>query len=106
MKVVIDECLPKRLGSLLVAHEVKTVPQLGLAGTKDTALLSKLEELQVDIFITIDGNIEFQQNFKNRSFGTVVIRAVSNRFQDLIILGEVLNEAVQGVKAGQVVRVP
>ena len=56
MKIVIDECLPKRLIKLIQKADVKTVPQLGLAGTKDKELLTKLEELQVDIFITIDGN--------------------------------------------------
>ncbi|MFZ1389376.1 MAG: hypothetical protein WBP46_17480 [Thiolinea sp.] len=105
MKVVIDECLPKRLASLIDA-EVKTVPQLGLAGTKDKELLVKLEALQIDVFITIDGNLEFQQNFKNRSFGTVVVRAVSNRFQDLAFLEAELNLAIQQVVAGDVQRIP
>ncbi|MFZ1342268.1 hypothetical protein [Thiothrix eikelboomii] len=106
MKVVIDECLPKRLASLIQDAEVKTVPQLGLAGTKDKELLVKLEALQIDVFITIDGNLEFQQNFKNRSFGTVIIRAISNRFQDLVVLEPELNLAIQQVSAGDVHRIP
>ena len=30
-----------------------------------------------------DGNIEYQQQFANRKFGTIIIRSVSNRFEDL-----------------------
>lgn len=106
MKIVIDECLPKRLIKLIQKADVKTVPQLGLAGTKDKELLTKLEELQVDIFITIDGNLEFQQNFKQRSFGTIVIRSVSNRFQDLLYLEAFLNEAIQQTTIGEIRRIP
>ncbi|TXH68349.1 MAG: hypothetical protein E6Q83_14780 [Thiothrix sp.] len=106
MKIAIDECLPKRLTKLIQQADAKTVPQLGLAGTKDKELLAKLEELQINVFITIDGNLEFQQNFKQRSFGTVVIRSVSNRFQDLVYLETVLNEAVQQTTAGDIRRIP
>ena len=58
---------------------LSTVPQMDLGGTKDTELLEILDAKNIDIFITIDGNIEYQQQFKNRTFGTVVIRTVSNK---------------------------
>lgn len=106
MKIVIDECLPKRLRRLLPENDVWTVPQIGLAGTKDAELLDELTVREIDVFITIDGNIEYQQNFSGKSFGTVVIRAVSNRFQDLQVLETPLSEAVSQVRAGQVIRIP
>ena len=38
MKIIIDECLPKRLTKLFPNDEAWTVPQIGLAGFKDTEL--------------------------------------------------------------------
>ena len=61
MKLVIDECLPKRLLQIFREHEAWTVPQIGLAGTSDSELLNKLDAKGVNVFITIDGNIEYQQ---------------------------------------------
>ena len=85
---------------------LSTVPQMDLGGTKDTELLEILDAKNIDIFITIDGNIEYQQQFKNRIFGTVVIRAVSNRFSDLVHLKEQITKATQMVQKGEIIRVP
>jgi predicted nuclease of predicted toxin-antitoxin system len=106
MKIIIDECLPKRLKNLLPDYDVQTVPQMGLAGSKDTALLDALDARKIDVFITIDGNIEYQQNFSGRVFGTVVIRAVSNRFQDLVALESALLTALQQATPGNIIRIP
>lgn len=106
MKIIIDECLPKRLRTLLASDQVWTVPQIGLAGYQDGELLDALEAKKIDVFITIDGNIEYQQQFSNRAFGTVVIRAASNRFQDLVPLAESLEQAIKEVAPGVVVRIP
>ena len=44
--------------------------------------------------------------FENRVFGTVVIRAVSNRFSDLIHLKNELVNAVTNVTPGDVIHIP
>ena len=106
MTIIIDECLPKRLTHFFQDVTVWTVPQMDLGGTKDTELLEILDAKNIDIFITIDGNIEYQQQFKNRTFGTVVIRAVSNRFSDLVHLKEQIIKATQMVQNGEIIRVP
>jgi predicted nuclease of predicted toxin-antitoxin system len=106
MKIILDECLPKRLVRLIPYEHVFTVPQIGLAGYKDSELLDALDVKGIDIFITIDGNIEFQQQFKKRVFGTVVIRAISNRFQDLQLLENKLLNAIQQTTAGKIIRIP
>ncbi len=61
MKIIIDECLPKRVVHFFAKHEVWTVPQIGLSGAKDSILLDELDQRNIDLFITIDGNIEYQQ---------------------------------------------
>ena len=105
MKVVLDECLPKKLCNLFPDYDIQTVPQLGLAGLNDTDLLVKLDELNVDVFITIDGNIEYQQKFDERNFGTVLIRAISNRYEDLRHLQGSIDKSINSCEPGQVVRI-
>ena len=106
MKIILDECLPKRLVKLIPYKQVFTVPQIGLAGYKDTELLDALDTKGINIFITIDGNIEFQQRFEKRVFGTIIIRAISNRYQDLLHLENDLLKAIQQTSAGKIIRIP
>ena len=106
MKIIIDECLPKRLIHFFSEHEVWTVPQIGLNGAKDGVLLDELDKRNIDLFITIDGNIEYQQAFLGRTFGTIIIRSVSNRFEDLSSLKEELVHCVDVIKNGRVYHIP
>jgi len=106
MKIVIDECLPKRLTQIFSNHEAWTVPQIGLAGTNDKKLLNELDARGIDVFITIDGNIEYQQKFSNRSFGTIIIRSVTNRLNNLLHLEKEIIEAINHIKAGNILHVP
>ena len=39
MKVVLDECLPRKLKRALPGHDVATVPEMGWAGIKNGPLL-------------------------------------------------------------------
>ncbi len=102
MKIIIDECLPKRVTQFFEKGSAFTVPQIGLSGTKDTELLNELDRREIDVFVTIDGNIEYQQQFINRKFGTVVIIAVSNRFNDLLHLKDKILKAVNSVSKGEI----
>ncbi|HIP02523.1 MAG TPA: hypothetical protein EYG75_03310 [Campylobacterales bacterium] len=106
MKIIVDECLPKRLIRFFSEDDVHTVPQIGLGGYKNSELLKELDKRNIDVFITIDGNIEYQQQFKNRVFGTIIIRAVSNRFADLEHFEKVLQETIQTITAGSIVHIP
>ena len=105
MKIIIDECLPKRITQFF-DDEVWTVPQIGLGGASDTVLLEELDSRKIDVFLTMDGNIEYQQQFENRVFGTIVIRSVSNRYADLEHLKDELRRAVKNIIAGKIIHVP
>ena len=102
MKIVIDECLPKRVTQFFEKGSAYTVPQIGLSGSKDTELLNELDKRGIDIFITIDGNIEYQQQFINRTFGTIVIISVSNRFNDLVHLKDKILKAAESISTGEI----
>ena len=85
MKLLLDECIDRRLARDLEGHDVKTVPQMGWAGIKNGALLI-LAEKEFDVFITVDRNLSFQQNLPKFSIAVLVLHATSNRLADLKLL--------------------
>jgi len=106
MKIIIDECLPKRVTRFFEDASAYTVPQIGLSGYSDAQLLSELDKRGIDVFVTIDGNIEYQQQFAQRSFGTIVITSVSNRYEDLLHLRDTILQAAESVSPGQIAHIP
>ena len=82
MKLLLDECIDRRLAKELAGHEVKTVPQMGWAGIKNGELLA-LAEAAFDVFITVDRNLSFQQNLPKFNIAVLVLHARSNRLADL-----------------------
>jgi hypothetical protein len=85
MRVLIDECLPRKLKFQLPDHETKTVPEMDWAGRKNGELLSLMMG-QFDVFITIDQNVKYQQNLQNISIAFITVSAPSNRLADLLPL--------------------
>lgn len=83
MRILLDEDIPRRLAPLLTGHEVATVPRCGWAGVKNGRLLA-LAATKFDVFVTMDQNLEFQQNLSNLPTAILVIKAVSNRMEHLV----------------------
>jgi predicted nuclease of predicted toxin-antitoxin system len=104
VRVLLDENLPHDLTRVLTGHVTFTVQGLGWAGTKNGALLKRAGG-ECDVFVTMDGNIEHQQDFANLPFGVVVIGAASNRMADLQAVIPDLLQAIGGVRQGEVRRV-
>ena len=82
MRVLLDECVDWRLGRDIIGHDVKTARQMGWEGVKNGELLA-LAEQQFDVFVTVDRNLSFQQNFAALSIAVVVLHARTNRLADL-----------------------
>ena len=77
MRVLLDECVPRALRKELPGHDVRTVAEAGWAGVKNGELL-QLAANKFDVFLTIDRNLEYQQNFSGIVLAVVVIHAASN----------------------------
>jgi predicted nuclease of predicted toxin-antitoxin system len=92
MRILLDEDLPRRLVELLVGHEASTVQRSGWSGIKNGELLG-LAAVQFDVFLTMDRNLEFQQNLASLPIAVLVVEAVSNRMEDLApLVPSILNE--------------
>ena len=80
MKVLLDECVDRRLARDIAGHEVRTVPEAGWAGLKNGELLKRAQEQeQFDVFVTVDRNRPFQRDLSVFSIAVVALRAPTNR---------------------------
>ncbi len=104
MRVLLDENIPVGLATLLAGHDVQTVSGLRWQGLKNGELLERAGG-RFDAFITMDRNIKQQQTLADRSFGVVLLRAPSNRIEDLRTLVPALIQALDSLRAGEIVRV-
>ena len=80
MRVLLDECVPRKLGRELAGHEVSTVTGRGWSGVKNGKLLA-LAEAEFDVFLTVDQNLKYQQNLKTFHIGIVLLTARNNRLR-------------------------
>ena len=104
MRLLLDECVPKRLKRELRGHEAKTVQDMGWAGITNGALL-QVADGQFDALLTVDQGIEYQQNLSGLSLSVVVMLAPSNDVDDLrpLLLG--VERALASVRPGEIMRV-
>ena len=104
VRVLLDEQVPAGLAALLPGHEVRTVTGMGWSGVKNGELLRRIAG-QFDALLTMDRNLEFQQNLGALSFGILVVRAPSNRLRDVQPLVPDILAALPRVAPGEVSRV-
>lgn len=101
MRVLLDESLPSDLALDLQELEPATVIGLGWAGLKNGALLRQAVG-RFDALITMDKNLQFQQNLATHAIAVVLIRARSNRIDDLRPLVPQIIGAVATCEPGKI----
>jgi predicted nuclease of predicted toxin-antitoxin system len=84
MKVLLDECVTKKLKALLKDIEVYTVVEMGWSGTKNGKLLALCVSNHFDILLTIDKNILYQQNIENSPITIVVLNSLTSKLEELL----------------------
>ena len=99
MKILLDECVDRRLARDLVGHEVRTARQMGWTTIENGQLLTAASK-HFDVFVTVDRNLCFQQNPASFSIAIIVLRAKSNRLDDLRPLIAGLLAAIDSVAPG------
>jgi hypothetical protein len=104
LKVLLDECLPRKLARAMTGHEVRTVPHMGWAGLKNGALMAAAAP-RFDVLVTADRNLAFQQPAHDLPISVVVLVAATNRLADLLPLVPDLLLALADLPRGQLRRV-
>ena len=104
MKLLLDECAPRRLKNYFVGHDVSTIEQAGFKGLKNGNLLREAEG-KFEVLITVDKNIEYQQNTATLPLAIVILSATSNRLELLLPLMPETLKVLETIKTGDVVSV-
>jgi predicted nuclease of predicted toxin-antitoxin system len=104
MKILIDENLPRKLAAHLEGHECRTVVECDWSGKKNGELLT-LADPQFDVLLTLDKTLPFQQDLGALHIAVLILRARSNRIQDLLLVIPECLAALANIRPGQVVRV-
>ncbi len=104
MRLLLDECVPKRLRRELPGHEVRTVQEAGWAGVRNGTLL-RAADGTFDAMLTVDQGVEHQQNVTGLRIGVVVMVAASNDIDDLRPLVPAVLDTLRTLKAGEIRRV-
>ncbi len=83
MKILLDECVTKRLKNYLTEFEIFTVRELNLGGIKNGKLMTYCVDNKFDILLTIDKNLMFQQNLENYPLIIVVLNCFTSKIEEL-----------------------
>ena len=104
MRILLDENLPRKLVGYLVEHDCRTVIECGWSGRRNGELLLLADPL-FDVLLTLDRNLPYQQNLDTRQIAVLIVRARSNRIQDLLPIVPDCLAALATIKPRQVVHV-
>jgi hypothetical protein len=86
-------------------HDCETVQEAGWSGKQNGELL-KLAASEFDALATLDTNLRYPQNLIGQKIAIVVLRARSNRIEDLRPLFPECLQALETVRPGDIVQLP
>ena len=101
-KILLDECIDRRLARQISGHEVKTASEMRWAGLDNGEFLARAEK-EFDVFITVDRNLTYQQNLPKFEIAVIVLHAPTNRLQDLLLLVPEILGALTNLQRGKAV---
>lgn len=105
MKILFDHCVARPLKKELPSHEVKTTREMRWEGLKNGALLSKAEEAGFDLLLTVDQNLQYQQNLSGRAIAIIVMIAAGITVDDLRPLIPAVEKVMLTIQPGQIYQV-
>jgi hypothetical protein len=105
LRLLLDECVPRPLKRDLIGHDVWHVVDMAWSSKRNGELLRLMATEHFGAFLTVDQNLEFQQNIRASGIGVVVAVATTNRVKELRPLVPQILEALRQLKPGELIRV-
>ena len=105
MRLLLDECVPRPLKRELAGHDVHHVVDMGWSSKRNGELLKLMVAERFEAMLTVDRNLEFQQNVRASGIGVVVAIARTNRLKELRPLVPQLLEALAKITPGELITV-
>jgi len=105
MRLLFDECVDERFRLLFPDHDCQTARFARLAGLKNGQLLDAAEAGGFQVLITVDQSVPDQQNFAGRKIALLILRAPTNRLQDLKAIVPAALSALSNIQPGSIVTI-
>ncbi len=83
MKILLDECVTRKLKKYLPDLDVQTVSEMGLSGFKNGKLLAATAQMGFDVLLTVDKNMNYQQDIGRFALTLVVFDVVKSNIKYL-----------------------
>ena len=100
MKILLEECVTKRLKPYLSLHEVATVTEKGWSRLKNGQLMTAASGEGFDILLTIDKNLQHQQNVGQYPLIVVVLNCLSSKLEVMITFLPSFEKQLSGFTKG------
>jgi predicted nuclease of predicted toxin-antitoxin system len=106
MKILLDECVPRKLKTRFIGHECRTASEAGFAGKENGELLRLAEHTGYDVLLTLDRGMAYQLNMRGRGISVLILASRSSRLRDLIRLVPDCPEVLPTLQQGQIIKLP
>lgn len=104
-RVLLDECVDRRLAALITGHDVQTAASQRWLGISDASLLERAER-EFDVLVTTDQNLRHQQNLSRFDIRVIVLRPSAAGIGGLAELVSSLLEALSSDNGAALVEIP
>jgi hypothetical protein len=102
MKVLLDECVTRYLKPGVIGHEILTVEEAGFKGLRNGRLL-EAASVQYDVLVTVDQNLQYQQNLKTLAIAVIVLKAKRSTYPMLKPLMPQVLATLEKIKPGEMI---
>jgi predicted nuclease of predicted toxin-antitoxin system len=102
MKVLLDECVTRYPKRDFTGHEVLTVEEAGFKGLKNGQLLQAASG-QYDVLVTVDQNLQYQQNLTSSGVAIIVLKAQRSTYPMLKPLMSQVLGTLEEIKSGEII---
>ena len=99
MKILLDQCVPVPLANYLLGLQTQTAYDLGWASLRNGELLTAAVVGGIDVFITSDKNLRYQQNLTGRQIA--ILELPTNNWRVLQRLVTEIADAVASIQPGE-----
>jgi hypothetical protein len=103
VRVLFDQGTPAPLRRLMPRHEVVTAYERGWSTLKNGELISAAEADGLQVFVTTDLNLKYQQNLASRTIAIIVLTTTS--WPRIQAAAELVVAAIDAAVAGTYVEV-
>lgn len=93
------------LRKLFVGHDVVTVRYMGWVSVTNGKLIDLMTTAKIDVLVTCDTKLPFQQDVQNANIAVIVMRSGLNRIHELLPLVPSALAALVNIRPGECVEI-